>query len=128
MVLSESEIELIRSNGINNRTVEVLTNQYGNRFIRAARAVEEDRVQHYIFRPSGTSRWIVLGAKREYLVIPNVYCSCRSFYQDVVLSHRLDFCYHLLAQEIAQILGRFTRVHVHDSERKEFLARWRRTD
>ncbi len=128
MVLTDHEVNLIRNLGINQRTIQYFTGKYGNRFIRAVRAVEEGNVLLYRFEPSDTSRWIVRGSRRDYLVVPDIYCSCRSFYQDVVIAHRIDFCYHLLAQEIAELMDAFEVVTVSDTKRKVLLEHWRRTD
>ncbi|TFG10783.1 hypothetical protein EU538_00795 [Candidatus Thorarchaeota archaeon] len=109
-------------------TVQYFRKKYNNRFIRALRAAEEGRVMHYHFRPSDTTAWIVQGGKREYLVIPGIYCSCRSFYQSVVIARDFEMCYHMLAQNIAEVRSLQKDAETSDSERRRLYDKWRRTD
>ncbi len=127
-MLSKKEVELLSDGVLTQDAVIYFRQKYGNRFVRALRAVEERRVRRYLFSPSNTSTWIVKGRRRDYMVIPDVYCSCRSFYQDVVIARNIEFCYHLLAQEIAQIWGRYDVVEATDADRRRLFVEWRRTD
>ena len=102
--------------------------KYGKRFVRALRSVEEDKVIKYLFVPSDSTTWIVKGKRREYLVIPETYCTCRSFYQEVVISRETKLCYHILAQKIAEIRSQYTEVESTDAERRKKYVEWRRTD
>ncbi|MCF2135643.1 MAG: hypothetical protein K9W43_00195 [Candidatus Thorarchaeota archaeon] len=128
MVLSAKETQMLVGGSPSQEAVLYFRNKYGDRFVRALRAVEEGRVTKYVFHPSNTSTWIVKGRRRDYMVIPDVYCSCRSFYQDVVIAHSMDFCYHLLAQEIAQLWGHYKIIDQSDRERRTLYIQWRRTD
>jgi predicted nucleic acid-binding Zn finger protein len=113
---------------LTQKTVEHFKDKYGKRFVRALRAVEEGKVIRYYFTPSETSTWIVQGHQREYMTIPEVYCSCRSFYQSVVIARDTDLCYHLLAQRIAEIRNQFRSISSTDAERRRMYVNWRRTD
>ena len=108
--------------------IQHFTGKYGKRFVRALRSVEENRVRCYHFLPSDTKTWVVKGRGREYLVIPDIYCTCRSFYQDVVIARDSTMCYHLLAQRIAESRGQYKAVESTDADRRKFYVEWRRTD
>ncbi|MEM2141643.1 MAG: hypothetical protein QXS20_00915 [Candidatus Thorarchaeota archaeon] len=127
-MLSSLEIELLSEPHLAQKVIEYFKDKYGKRFISALRAAEEGRVLKYQFVPSGVIAWTVQGRKREYLVVPEVYCSCRSFYQSVVISRQCDVCYHLLAQKIAESRGTFVTKHLDDDARRRLYKSWRRTD
>ena len=128
MLLTKSEINKLSQKELTQDIVEHFKQKYGKRFIRALRTVEEGCVFLYKFTPSETTVWIVKGRRREYLAIPCTYCTCRAFYQDVVITREVKFCYHLLAQIIAEIRGAFKTIETTDSERRRLLVEWRRTD
>lgn len=127
MVLPQPEVARLSKGNLTQDDIEFFKNKYGNKFIRALRAVEERKVVKYHFLPSESETWIVEG-RREYLVIPDLYCTCRSFYQEVVISREVSMCYHLLAQRIAEIRGQFQPKESTDTERRQLFVEWRRTD
>ncbi|MFW9933703.1 MAG: hypothetical protein ACFFDR_13745, partial [Candidatus Thorarchaeota archaeon] len=102
MILPPHEIKKLEKKVLTQEDIQHFTEKYGKRFVRALRSVEENKVKRYHFSPSDTKTWIVKGRGREYLVIPDTYCTCRSFYQDVVISRESNMCYHLFAQKIAE--------------------------
>jgi predicted nucleic acid-binding Zn finger protein len=128
MLLSKPEINKLSQKELTQEIVEYFKQKYGKRFIKALRTVEEDRVQKYTFTPSETTVWVVTGQRREYIAIPSTYCTCRAFYQDVVITREANLCYHLLAQMIAEIRGSYKTIEASDSERRKLLIKWRRTD
>ena len=127
MVLPQPEVTRLSKDNLTQDDIEFFKNKYGKKFIRALRAVEERKVVKYHFLPSESETWIVEGS-REYLVIPDLYCTCRSFYQEVVISREVSMCYHLLAQRIAEIRGQFQPKESTDTERRQLFVEWRRTD
>jgi predicted nucleic acid-binding Zn finger protein len=128
MALSLTEVKRLSGDSLTQGDIEYFRNKYGKRFVRALRVVEERRVLKYQFHPSDTIVWTVKGRTRQYMVIPRVYCTCRSFYQDVVISREINMCYHLLAQQIAEIRQSFDTIQSTDSERRKMFIEWRRTD
>ena len=128
MVLTVREVALLSQAELTQADIEYFRRKYGLLFIRALRAVEEGRVAKYHFEPSGSAAWIVRGLRREYFVIPETYCSCRSFYQSVVIARKADTCYHLLAQRIAEARKSYATVNSTDVERRSLYVSWRRTD
>jgi predicted nucleic acid-binding Zn finger protein len=128
MVLSRIEIKRLSKPELTQEDIIYFTEKYGKRFVRALRAVEEDKVVKYHFMPSDTATWIVRGHRREYLVIPETFCTGRDFYQSVVIAKDSTVCYHLLAQKIASIRGQYATIESTDSERRVLYERWRNTN
>lgn len=128
MILPAHEIKMLEKGTLTQEDIQHFTEKYGKRFVRALRSVEENKVRRYHFSPSDTMTWIVKGRGRDYLVIPDIYCTCRSFYQDVVISRESSMCYHLLAQKIAESRKQYQPIESTDSERRRFYIEWRRTD
>lgn len=61
--------------------IKHLVEVFGSRFKNAYRAIEEGRVNKYLFHPSERVVWIVAGKEGEYQVLPRVgFCSCNDFY------------------------------------------------
>ncbi|MDH4213241.1 MAG: hypothetical protein OEV85_04935 [Candidatus Thorarchaeota archaeon] len=128
MALSLIEVRKLSGESLTQSDIEYFRNKYGKRFVRALQVVEENKVTKYLFQPSNTATWIVKGRTRQYMVIPKIYCTCRSFYQDVVISREISMCYHLLAQQIAEIRDLYHTINSTDVERRKMYVEWRRTD
>ncbi|MFW9973761.1 MAG: hypothetical protein ACFFDQ_00650 [Candidatus Thorarchaeota archaeon] len=128
MSLPQSEILRLSKENLTQEDIEYFKNKYGKKFVKALRTVEERKIVRYKFSPSESVTWIVKGRGRQYLVIPELYCTCRSFYQEAVISRETNMCYHLLAQRIAEIREEYeTRIST-DKERRKLYIDWRRTD
>jgi predicted nucleic acid-binding Zn finger protein len=128
MILSHIEAKRLSKPDLTQEDVVYFTDKYGNRFVRALRAVDEGKVLRYHFMPSDTVTWIVKGRRREYLVIPEIFCTGRDFYQSVVIAKDTKVCYHLLAQQIAAIRGQYTTIESTDAERRVLHEGWRNTN
>ena len=128
MALSLIEEKKLSRENLTQNDIDYFRKKYGKKFIRALRVVEENKVEKYQFNPSDTITWIVKGRTRQYLVIPKVYCTCRSFYQEVVISRESNMCYHLLAQQIAELRDQYELVDSTDTKRRKLYVDWRRTD
>ena len=127
MVLPQPEVTRLSKENLTQDDIEYFRNKYGKKFVRALRAVEEGKIVKYHFLPSESETWIVKG-RREYLVVTDVDCNCRSFYQEVVISREINLCYHILAQRIAEIRKQFLAQEATDAERRQLFVEWRRTD
>ncbi|MGY5858122.1 MAG: hypothetical protein RTU63_02035 [Candidatus Thorarchaeota archaeon] len=128
MALSPIEEKKLSQENLTQRDIDYFRDKYGKKFVRALRVVEEKKVDKYQFKPSESITWIVRGRARQYMVIPKTYCTCRSFYQEVVISRESDMCYHLLAQQIAEIRNQYTDIDSTDTARRKLYVEWRRTD
>ena len=128
MALSPIEERKLSQENLTQKDIDYFRDKYGKKFVRALRVVEEKKVEKYHFKPSDSTTWIVKGRARQYLVIPKTYCTCRSFYQEVVISRESDMCYHLLAQQIAEIRNQQQLIESTDAARRKLYVEWRRTD
>jgi predicted nucleic acid-binding Zn finger protein len=128
MALSPIEAKKLSQENLTQSDIDYFRTKYGKKFVRALRVVEERKVDKYEFKPSDSITWIVKGRARQYMVIPKIYCTCRSFYQEVVISRESSMCYHLLAQQIAEIRNQYEVVNSTDTARRKMYVDWRRTD
>lgn len=111
---------------LTKRHMDSLTKTFGSRFLNAWRAVNEGRVKKYIFKPSGRTVWIVVGRRRDYLVMPAAFfCSCNDFYYNV-MDKKAYFCYHLIAQRLAESLGLFDTIEEEDSFYDILMKEWKK--
>ncbi|TXT56746.1 MAG: hypothetical protein BAJATHORv1_20339 [Candidatus Thorarchaeota archaeon] len=126
MTLSKNEERRLEKKILTQSDILYFRRQYGKRFIRALRSVEEGRVFRYDFFPSDTKTWIVKGKRNEYVVIPETFCTCRDFYQAVVIAREATMCYHIMATTIAKVRDSFSIIKSNDTARRSFFARWRK--
>ena len=87
--------------------------------------MEERRVKHYVFEPSGRRAWIVVGKGGEYQILPaSGYCGCNDFYFRVI-DGEAGFCYHLIGQRLAEALDSYDLVHEGDEFFDALMTEWR---
>ncbi|MCS7120848.1 MAG: hypothetical protein RMJ07_06875 [Nitrososphaerota archaeon] len=104
-----------------------LTEVFGSRFIKAWEALKEERVKKYTFKPSNRVVWIVVGRERDYLILPAAeFCSCNDFYYNV-MEKKAHLCYHLIAQKIAECLGRYDLIEEDDQLYDVLMKEWKST-
>ena len=102
-----------------------LRTTFGDRFDKAWKLVTENRVKKYVFKPSGKSLWIAIGQNAEYLIYSHAgYCSCSDFYFRV-LDNEQAYCYHLLAQKIAEALNHYDLIEEDDEAYEQLLEIWK---
>jgi predicted nucleic acid-binding Zn finger protein len=102
-----------------------LRSTFSDRFDKAWRLVTENRIKKYVFKPSNRTLWIAIGQNAEYLIYSNAgYCSCSDFYFRV-LDHEKAYCYHLLAQKIAEALNHYDLVEEEDEAYETLLGIWK---
>jgi|GEM_PF-322016 len=106
--LLHETLERIRAEGtLSEAARDELVKIFGARLENALKAIEEGKVKRIAFMPSRRLVWLVSGKGRDYLVLPKAgFCSCEDFYFRVI-SHEEFFCYHILAQRLAEVLGRY---------------------
>jgi predicted nucleic acid-binding Zn finger protein len=128
MALSPIEERKLSQEDLTQGDIDYFRDKYGKKFVRALKVVEEKKVERYLFKPSESLTWIVKGRRRQYMVIPKTYCTCRSFYQEVVIARESNMCYHILAQQIAEIRNQYKSIDSTDTARRKLYVEWRRTD
>ena len=119
--------EIRQSRSLSGPTLVTLNKLCGNRFWKALQAVANDLVKRYIFDPSGREAWIVVGKKRDYHILSDIYCDCEDFYINVIVKRRAELCYHILARILAEALNTFTEIRVDDMMYETFQGEWEAT-
>jgi predicted nucleic acid-binding Zn finger protein len=113
------------SREISSHNWQRLRNTFGDRFDKAWNMVTSNRIKKYVFKPSNRSLWIAIGQNAEYLIYSNAnYCGCSDFYFRV-LDNEQAYCYHLLAQKIAEALNHYDLVEEDDEAYDELLGIWK---
>lgn len=102
----------------------ILTRHYGERFWKALLAVANVWVKKYIFEPSGREAWVVVGKSRDYRVLSEIYCDCEDFYINVIVKRKIDRCYHILAQILAEALGTYSEIRLDDMRYDTLRNEW----
>lgn len=96
---------------------------FGSRFDRAWEALRDERIKKYVFKPSGRIVWIVVGKRRDYLVMPDAeFCSCEDFYFKFNKGH---LCYHIIAQKLAEATDQFDLIEDDDSFYDVLIKEWK---
>jgi predicted nucleic acid-binding Zn finger protein len=100
-----------------------LAEAFGPRVKKALEALNEGRIKKYVFKPSGRVVWIVVGKKRDYLVMPAIdFCSCYDFYFQFDRGH---VCYHIIAQKLAEATGTFDQFEDDDQFYDVLIKEWK---
>jgi predicted nucleic acid-binding Zn finger protein len=130
----KSEINILNSICKQAKTDDKLTGKnltrlyeiFGQRFTKAFEALKENRVKKYVFKPSGRTVWIVVGKKRDYLIMAQAeFCMCDDFYFRV-LDREVHLCYHLIAQKIANALTWYESIEEHDELYDTLMNEWKK--
>lgn len=114
----------VKSEGrVSESHVARLSEAFGQRVAKALEALQEGRIKKYVFKPSGRVVWIVVGKRRDYLVMPAIdYCSCYDFYFQFDHGH---VCYHIIAQKLAEATGRFDAFEDDDQFFNVLIKEWK---
>ena len=125
-VLDQVLRDLRVSKEISRQNWQRLRDVFGNRFTNAWRLVTENRVKKYVFKPSDRTLWIAIGQNAEYLIYSNAgYCSCSDFYFRV-LDNEKAYCYHVLAQMLAESLDFYDLIEEDDEAYDQLMDIWKR--
>ena len=96
--------------------IQEFEEEYGKIFYKALEFLQKEgpKVRQNTFSPSKSEIWTVQGAKRKYIIYPDLFCQCQSFLLNSIYRKKsFHFCKHLLAQKIA--------VALHQYESEEYL-------
>jgi len=108
---------------VSETQVTRLSEAFGQRVPKALEALQEGKVKKYVFKPSGRVVWIVVGKRRDYLVMPAIdYCSCYDFYFQFDRGH---VCYHIIAQKLAEATGKFDAFEDDDQFYNVLIEEWK---
>lgn len=124
-VLEQILRDLRVSKEISRQNWQRLRDVFGNRFTNAWRLVTENRVKKYVFQPSNRTFWVAIGNNAEYLIYSNAgYCSCSDFYFRV-LDDEKAYCYHVLAQMLAEALDFYDLIKEEDEAYDQLMTIWK---
>jgi len=114
----------VRTEGkVSQLHVSRLSEAFGQRLNKALEALDERRIKKYLFQPSGRVVWIVVGKRRDYIVMPAIdYCSCYDFYFQFDRGH---VCYHIIAQKLAEATGTFDQFEDDDHFFNVLIKEWK---
>lgn len=120
----EDICKTVKSEGqVSESHITRLSEAFGQRVAKALEALNEGRIKKYVFKPSGRVVWIVVGKRRDYLVMPAIdYCSCYDFYFQFDHGH---VCYHIIAQKLAEATGRFDAFEDDDQFYNVLIKEWK---
>jgi len=124
VVLKQLSEELRRTHTLSEENKETLSKVFEKRLRPALGLVEAKSVTRYRFKPSGRTVWIVRGRKGDYQVMPeSMFCTCDDYYFRV-MDNKKQLCYHLVAQQIAEAMGKFGIFDQSDSSYAELTVKW----
>ncbi len=123
-VVKDLSVELRKTRVVSEEQKQKLQNIFQKRLPPALAIVEDKRVARYRFDPSGRSVWIVTGRKGQYQVIPDsMFCTCDD-YHFRVMENKKQLCYHILAQQLAEPLGKYIESNLPDSSYFRMMSKW----
>lgn len=103
----------------------VLDKTFQKRSQQALDLVTSGKVGRFNFSPSGRAVWVVSGRKGEYQVLPeSMFCTCDDYYFRV-MGHKKQLCYHLIAQQLAEAMGRHRTNSLRDADYAGFTSKWK---
>lgn len=123
IVLKQLAQELHRTHSLTEEQKQTLSRVFDKRLPPALALVEAGSITSYRFKPSSRTIWIVKGRKGDYQVMPeSLFCTCDDYYFRV-MDNKKQLCYHLVAQQIAEALGKFDASDQPDSRYAELTAK-----
>ena len=98
---------------------------FRKRIEKALKTVQNRLVSRYAFAPSRRIVWTVKGRSGEYQIMPKTnFCSCDDFYFRV-MGYKRQFCYHIIAQKIAENLKLYNNYELRDREYDHVTEKWK---
>jgi predicted nucleic acid-binding Zn finger protein len=67
--------------------------------------------------------WVVTGRGRDYQVLPDsLFCTCDDYYFRV-MEHKKQLCYHIIAQQLSEAMGKYDVKELTDSRYPEITSK-----
>ncbi|XP_024360276.1 uncharacterized protein [Physcomitrium patens] len=118
-------IESEGSGAVTDEQLSALYFIFNKNLERALRILDQGGVQHVVSHPSQRSVFQVIAESKSgsnsYLCFPDHFCSCQSFFFDVVSRSDQFCCKHQLAAMLASALRGCKNVTVSDAELAHLL-------
>jgi predicted nucleic acid-binding Zn finger protein len=97
---------------------------FQKRFQQAFDLAEGGKVRKYQFTPSRRTVWVVAGRGRDYQVLPDsLFCTCDDYYFRV-MEHKKQLCYHIIAQQLSEAVGKYSVIEMTDSRYPEITSKF----
>ena len=113
--------QIVKKKGaINNELINYIEEIYPNKSQKVLEVINKG-VSKYVYKPSNRAVWATLGENCEHLKYPNLFCSSKDFYKNVVVKKKRNFCKHILAQIICNALKLYKEVELKDEDFKKLL-------
>ena len=105
---------------VDDDLIKYIDSIFSGKYERVLEVIKRGIIKN-IYKPSNRIIWIAVGENSEHLIYPKLYCSCQDFYKNVVIKRKRDFCKHILAQVICEVLENFKLVELKDNEFKSLI-------
>jgi len=108
---------LAKERKLSAQLIHLFEKEYGNLFYKSLEFIQKagPKVYKVSFSPSNLDLWTVQGAKRTYLVYPNIFCQCQDFLlNSIYRRHKFYMCKHLFAQKLADSLDQYITLNLKD--------------
>jgi len=109
--------KVLNKGKLDNEFIEFLEELFPNKSDKILEVVNRGIIKN-IYKPSNRIVWTVMGRDQEHIIFPKLYCSCKSFYKEVVINRTKKSCKHIIAQIISEALNNFKELELEDSEFK----------
>ncbi|WP_371801931.1 hypothetical protein [Candidatus Lokiarchaeum ossiferum] len=110
---------LMKEGKLTASLIKEFEEEYGKLFYKALEFLQKSgpKIKKHTFFPSNLEMWTVQGAKRKYVIYPDIFCQCQSFLlTSIYRKKHFHFCKHLLAYKIALALNQFEIEDLLDSD------------
>ena len=109
--------KVLNKGKLDNEFIEYLEEIFPNKSDKILEVVNRGIIKN-IYKPSNRIVWTVMGRDQEHIILPKLFCSCKSFYKEVIINRTKKYCKHIIAQIISEALNNFEELELEDSEFK----------
>jgi predicted nucleic acid-binding Zn finger protein len=120
--------KLKKKKALDSAILKDFSETFNDRFWKGLKAAVDGQVKKYVFHPSKREIWVIVGKKKDYLLISDFYCSCQDFYLNVVVRKKNKYCYHILSKTIAEALNLFEEIKIEDSKYDILMKEWEKIE
>ncbi len=117
----ELKLKLKKKKFIDNELIEYIETLYPNKSDKVIDVIRKG-ITKIIYSPSNRIVWVALGENCEHIIYPTLFCSCQDFYKNVVIKKKRNFCKHILAQLICEVLHNFQTLKLEDEEFEKLIS------
>ncbi len=107
--------------GISKSAAESLMQKFDNKIRYIGKIDDPERLMEAERIGKKKAKKLIKEFRNEYIIYPKLYCSCHSYYNNVVIERSRDFCKHMLAQVICESLDNYDGRFLEDNEFKELI-------